>query len=380
MTSKQILIAIVSICIMLLPKIKSDSLSDEEISAPSAILVEQSSGKVLYEKNIHDKKPLASITKVMTLLLVMEAIDNGKISLDDMVTTSEHAASMTGSHIWLKESEQMSVNDLIKATVVVSANDAAVSLAEHVSGTEEAFVEEMNKRANELEMKDTLFKNCNGLDIDGHVSSVYDISIMSRELLKHKEILKYTSIWMDYLRDGKTQLVSTNKLLRTYKGITGLKTGTTSIAKSCMSASATRDGMSLVSVVLASPTTKERFKDSATLLDFGFANYIIFHPSEKAIENPYIKVTHGMQTDVGTFVDINNDILIQKGKEKNIKYMVETTPELQAPIDKGQVVGKLTFLIDEEPIANFDIRTSSSVDKITFGTSFGLLLNKFFSM
>lgn len=380
MTLKRIFIVIILMFTVLLPKIDIRSLSGEDISAPSAILVEQSTGKVLYEKNIHERMPLASITKVMTLLLVMESIDKGKISLNDVVATSEHAASMTGSHIWLKESEQMSVNDLIKATVVVSANDAAVSLAEHVSGTEEAFVEKMNERAKELGMNDTLFKNCNGLDIDGHVSSVYDIAIMSRELLKHKEIFKYTSIWMDYLRDGKTQLVSTNKLLRTYKGITGLKTGTTSIAKSCMSASATRDGLSLVSVVLASPTTKERFKDSTILLDFGFNNYTIIRPSEKAIENPHIKVTHGMETDISTFTDIDKDILVPKSKEKSIKYMVETTPEVQAPVDKGQVLGKLTFLIDEEPIASFNIMASTSVEKITFGASFKLLLNKFFSM
>ena len=247
----------------------------ELISAPSGVLMEASTGKILYEKNPHDKRPCASITKVMTLLLVFEAIDSGKLSLEDTVTTSEHAASMGGSDIWLEPGEEMSADDMIKATVVASANDAAVALAEHISGSEETFVAQMNQRAAQLGMTDTVFKNCNGLDEEGHITSAYDVAVMSRELMKHEKIFDYTSIWLDNLRGGKTQIVNTNKLLKTYNGITGLKTGTTDDAGCCISATATRDGMSLIGVVLGADTGKQRFADAAALLDHGFANYAV---------------------------------------------------------------------------------------------------------
>ncbi len=206
--------------------LKVNALSADSISAPSAVLMESSTGKVLFEKNPHEQRPCASVTKVMTLLLVFEAVDSGKLSLDDEITASEHAAGMGGSDIWLEKGETMSADDMIKATVVVSANDAAVALAEHISGSEDAFVEKMNSRAKELGMNDTVFKNCNGLDEEGHITSAYDVALMSRELTKHEKIFDYTSIWLDNLRGGKTQIVNTNKLLKTYNGITGLKTGT----------------------------------------------------------------------------------------------------------------------------------------------------------
>lgn len=215
-----------------------------------------SEGKVLFEKSSHDVRACASVTKVMTLLLVFEAIDAGKIKMTDVVTASAHAASMGGSDIWLEEGETMTVDEMIKATVVASANDAAVALAELVAGTEDEFVAQMNARAKALGMKETVFKNCNGLDEDGHVTSAYDVALMSRELIKHKDIFNYTSIWMDYLRGGATQIVNTNKLLKTYKGITGLKTGTTSKAGSCISATATRDKLSLISVCLAAQAAR----------------------------------------------------------------------------------------------------------------------------
>ncbi len=245
------------------------------ITAPAGVLMEAQTGKILYENNPHEQRPCASVTKVMTLLLVFEAIDSGKLSLDTTITASEHAASMGGSDIWLEPGETMSADDMIKATVVASANDAAVALAEQVSGSEESFVEQMNNRAKELGMKDTVFKNCNGLDEDGHITSAYDVAVMSRELIKHEKIFDYTSIWIDYLRGGKTQLVNTNKLLKTYKGITGLKTGTTDDAGCCISATATRDGMSLIGVVLGCDNGKQRFADAAALLDYGFANYSV---------------------------------------------------------------------------------------------------------
>ena len=207
------------------PMRAASALSEEEVKAPAAVLMEAQTGRVLYEKNPHEKRPCASITKVMTLLLVMEALDAGKISLTDTVTTSAHAASMGGSDIWLKEGETMSVDDMLKATVVASANDAAVALAEYVAGSEEDFLRQMNEKAQELGMADTTFKNCNGLDEEGHLTSAYDVAVMSRELMKHKKIFDYTMIWIDYVRDGQTQLVNTNKLIKSYKGITGLKTG-----------------------------------------------------------------------------------------------------------------------------------------------------------
>ena len=266
----------ITLCAVLLMSpfvgLKVNALSADSISAPSAVLMESSTGKVLFEKNPHEQRPCASVTKVMTLLLVFEAVDSGKLSLDDEITASEHAAGMGGSDIWLEKGETMSADDMIKATVVVSANDAAVALAEHISGSEDAFVEKMNSRAKELGMNDTVFKNCNGLDEEGHITSAYDVALMSRELTKHEKIFDYTSIWLDNLRGGKTQIVNTNKLLKTYNGITGLKTGTTNDAGCCMSATATRGDVSLISVVLGCKTGKERFADAAALLDYGFAN------------------------------------------------------------------------------------------------------------
>ena len=232
--------------------VAAGALSEEDLTAPSAVLMEASTGKVLFEKNSHEVRACASITKVMTLLLVMEAIDQGRMSLTDTITASEHASSMGGSDIWLEPGETMSADDMVKATVVASANDAAVALAEHLEGTEEAFVQKMNQRAAELGMKDTVFKNCNGLDEEGHVTSAYDVALMSRELIKHEKIFDYTTIWMDTLREGKTQIVNTNKLLKSYNGITGLKTGTTGGAGSCITATAQRDGLSLIGVVLGS--------------------------------------------------------------------------------------------------------------------------------
>ena len=247
-----------------------------EVSAPSALLMEKETGTVLFAKNEHEKLEPASVTKVMTLLLVMEAIDAGQLTYDTIITASAHACSMGGSQIWLRENEQMSVNDMLKAVCVVSANDCAVALAEAVAGSEEAFVERMNARAKELGMNDTTFKNATGLPADGHVTSAYDIALMSRELiLNHPDIRQYTTIWMDTLRDGTSQLVNTNKLIRFYEGATGLKTGSTDSALYCMSATAERDGMELIAVVMKAPTSAQRFEDAKVLLDYGFASYAL---------------------------------------------------------------------------------------------------------
>lgn len=343
------------------------ALSDEEVKAPAAVLMEPETGRVLYEKNGHEVRECASITKVMTLLLVMEAIDGGKIAMTDTVTASEHASSMGGSDIWLAPGETMTVDEMIKATVVASANDAAVALAELVSGTEEAFVEEMNKKAKELGMKETVFKNCNGLDEDGHVTSAYDVALMSRALMQHEKIFDYTSIWIDYLRDGKTQLVNTNKLLKSYKGITGLKTGTTGKAGSCISATAEREGLSLIAVVLGSTTGKERFNAAATLLDYGFANFAMSKP-ELSETLPIVAVTGGMEKEVTVKADIKGQVLVQKGKEKELKSSIELSESVEAPVQKGQVLGKVIYKLGDEKVAEYPITAEKAVDKISFSS------------
>lgn len=356
----------------------AQALSNEEVKAPSAVLMEAQTGKVLYEKNPHEKRACASITKVMTLLLVMEALDSGKISLTDKVSVSQHAASMGGSQIWLKPGETMTVDDLLKATVIASANDCSVVLGEYVAGSEEEFVAQMNQKAKQLKMNDTTFKNCYGLDEDGHVTSAYDVAIMSRELMKHPKIFDYTKTWMDYLRNGKTQLVNTNKLLKTYRGITGLKTGTTNKAGSCISATAVRDGVSLIAVVLGCPDTKTRFSSASTLLDYGFANWSVAQPAiPKEAANP-VEVKNGMQSKVDTAVDSGTSILVPKGKAGAIKYQISMQGGIAAPIKQGQVLGKVTASMNGEVLQEFNIRAKASVEQITFGSAIHLLLRKLF--
>lgn len=373
-----------SVCLLaaLIPALmwpsKAAALTNEEIKAPSAVLMEAQTGKVLFEKNPHEKRPCASITKVMTLLLVMEALDAGKIGLSDIVTASDHAASMGGSDIWLKPGESMTVDNMLKATVIMSANDAAVALAEYVAGSEDEFVAQMNQRAAQLGMKDTTFKNCNGLDEDGHLTSAYDVAVMSRELIKHKKIFDYTKVWMDSVRDGKTQLVNTNKLLKSYRGITGLKTGTTGKAGSCISATAERDGVSLIAVVLGSSNTKDRFSSAGTLLDYGFANWSVTTPQIPKEAGQPVNVTNGMQSTVETTVDSGENILVPKGKAGSLQYEVAVDPEITAPVQKGQILGKVTCKMGGEVMKEFSIRAKNSVEPITFPSVFKLLLRELF--
>ena len=349
------------------------ALADTEVKAPSAVLMESQTGKLLYEKNSHEKRPCASITKVMTLLLVMEALDSGKIKLTDTVTASEHAASMGGSDIWLKPGESMSVDNMLKATVIASANDAAVALAEYVAGSEEEFLQQMNKRAQKLGMKDTTFKNCNGLDEDGHITSAYDVALMSRELCKHKKIYDYSKTWMDSLREGKTQLVNTNKLLKTYKGITGLKTGTTGKAGSCIAATAERDGVKLIAVVLGSANTKERFSSASTLLDSGFANWSVTTPAIPQEALKPVEVLKGMSGTVETTAQADGSILVPKGKANDIQYKITMNDEITAPIKAGQIVGKITYTLGTEVLKEYNICAKSTVAQITFSSAFRLL-------
>ncbi|MBQ8056793.1 MAG: D-alanyl-D-alanine carboxypeptidase [Ruminococcus sp.] len=346
------------------------ALGEDEISSPSAVLMEPTTAKVLFEKNAHEQRACASITKVMTLLLVMEAIDEGKISYDDVVTTSEHAKSMGGSDIWLEVGEQMTVDEMIKATAVASANDAAVALAEHLCGTEDEFVKLMNERAKELGMKNTVFKNCNGLDEEGHITTAYDVALMSVELMKHEDIFNYTTIWLDTLRGGETQIVNTNKLLKSYDGITGLKTGTTGDAGSCISATATRNGMSLCAVVLGASTGTERFKDAATLLDYGFANYEIVSFDATDSKLTEIEVKNGMTKTARLECSGAKNMVVNKGGAENVEQIISVKDFLEAPVKKGQKVGTLSFSLGDEKVASFDIVTTQDVKKITFKAVF----------
>lgn len=355
--------------------ISVNALEETSITAPSAVLMEPETGKVLFEKNAHEIRACASITKVMTLLLVFEAIDSNKLSMDETVTASAHAASMGGSDIWLEEGETMTVDEMIKATVVASANDAAVALAEHLCGTEEEFVAKMNQRAKELGMKDTTFKNCNGLDEEGHLTSAYDVALMSKELIKHKDIFKYTGIWMDYLRDGKTQLVNTNKLLKSYNGITGLKTGTTGDAGSCITATATRGNLSLIGVVLGSTSGKERFTDAATVLDYGFANYSMYTPKSPDGAATDIQVVGGMQGTVKTAVNETTPILIKKGEEKGITEKLNLPESIDAPIKKGDKVGSVEYTLDKKKIAESPITADGDVEQMTFWSVFSVIFS-----
>lgn len=379
---KKRIISLLMVLTMVLPavSVSVNALAEDEITAPSAVLMEPTTKKILFEKNPHEIRACASITKVMTLILTFEAIESGKLDYTDLITTSAHAASMGGSDIWLEEGEQMTVDHMIKAVVVASANDAAVALAEAIYGTEDEFVAKMNEKAKALGMEDTTFKNCNGLDEEGHLTSAYDVALMSAELITHEKIFEYSSIWIDTLRGGETQIVNTNKLLKSYSGITGLKTGTTSQAGSCMSATAERDGMSLVAVVLGCDTGTNRFKDCARLLDFGFANYMVKELTLTGGALNPINVKSGMKPLVAVTCNISKHALLPKSGNTEIESVIEIKDELEAPVKAGDRVGKVSFVYDGSTIDEFDIVTSEDVEKITFKSVWGFLMNKLFSL
>ena len=303
------------------------------LESEAAILMDQGSGQVLFEKDAHKQLRPASVTKVMTILLIMEALDSGKITYDTQIPCSENAASMGGSQIWLDVREELSVNDMLKAICVVSANDCTVAMAEYLAGSQEAFVEQMNQKAKELGMQDTTFKNCHGIDEDGHVTSAYDIALMSRELLtKHPAITKYTTIWMDSLRDGKSGLVNTNKLVRNYPGATGLKTGSTSLALYNLSASATRDGLSLIAVIMRAPNSDTRFKDAKKVLDYGFSNYTYKQLAKEGDKVQQVEVQKGVESTVDAIFEADSGKLLKKGEMKNIEQKIELREPFVAPV------------------------------------------------
>lgn len=343
----------------------------------SAILMEAETGTVLFEINADDALPPASVTKIMTLLLVMEAIERGTLDFDTVLETSTHASKMGGSQIFLKEGERMTVNDLIKSVVISSANDAAVVLAEAVAGNESAFVAAMNRRAAELGMRTAHFENTNGLDdtVERHVLSARDIAIMSRELIRHERILKYSSTWMDSVRDGTFGLTNTNRLIRFYRGATGLKTGSTSKAGFCMSATAERDGVSLIAVIMAAPSRDARNSSAAALLDYGFANYGVYRYPAGAGEN--ISVSGGNIDSVGT-AEEGIALIVKKGREADVTVARDLAESVVAPIAAGDVVGKLTFTLDGQPLGECRITSAETVGRITFGELWRRLLCSFF--
>ena len=334
------------------------------LTCGGAILIEQNSGKVLYDYNMHEKLRPASVTKVMTILLIMEALDSGRISLTDKVPCSQRASSMGGSQIWLDTTEELTVDEMIKAICVVSANDCTVAMAEYLEGSEEAFVEKMNEKAKELGMNDTTFKNCHGIDEDGHITSAYDIAIMSRELLKnHPQITNYTTIYMDSLRGGKSELVNTNKLVRNYEGCTGLKTGSTSLALFNLSASATRNGLSLIAVVMRGETSSKRFEEARKLLDYGFTNYEYKELGKAEDVVGIANIEKGIEGEVEAVLSSDAGVVIKKAKNNNISQNIEIFNNISAPITKGQKVGELTFLLDNEIIDKVDKVYNKDVNK-----------------
>lgn len=326
-----------------------------EVSAPSAILMEADTGKILFEKNAHEMRPPASVTKIMTILLTMEAIDAGKIKYDDMVIGSARAKSMGGSTIFLDEGEALSVRDMLKGMAVASGNDACVAMAEHLAGSVEEFVALMNKRAKELGMNETNFITCNGLDADGHQMSAYDIALMSRELLKHEDVFQFTTIWMDSLRDGKFTLSNTNKLIRFYKGATGLKTGSTSVAKNCISATAKRDGMHLIAVVMGAETSKKRFADASNMLNYGFGAYGVKKVIEKGKPMSEANVKKGMKSKTELVAENDFTYLFKRSEKNEVLPKINAEKDFDAPVEKGKIGGSVEIVSNGEKIGEVNL-------------------------
>ena len=373
------LCAALAVCLIfcLLP-IRANAV-DMQIAGKSALLMDIATGTVLYEQNAHEKLAPASVTKVMTMLLIMEAIDSGKIGWNDTVTTSETAAAKGGSQIYLKVGETMTVSDMVKSIAVSSANDCACAMAEHIAGSEAGFVEKMNQRAKELGMNDTHFVNCTGLDDDAaaaeHLTSAYDIALMSRELMKyHPDIQKYTTIWMDTVRDGAFGLANTNKLIRFYPGATGLKTGFTANAGYCLSATAERDGLGLIAVVMGCTTSQERFAACKQLLDYGFANYALVQPQLQE-ENP-VPVKLGTDTCVKAVPAEDKALLIDKSQRDSVTTQVQLEEQVSAPVSKGQKLGTMTVKAGDQVLAQVSMVAETAVPRLTLGDVFTLILRK----
>lgn len=347
----------------------------------AACLIEQNSGLIIYDYNMHEKLRPASVTKIMSLLLIMEALDSGKIQLTDKIPCTEDAAKMGGSQIWLDVRETLTVEEMLKAICVVSANDCVVAMADYLEGSQDAFVKKMNQKAQELGMNDTTFKNCHGIDEDGHLTSAYDIAIMSRELLmNHPSITKYTTIWMDSLRDGKSSLVNTNKLVRNYNGCTGLKTGSTSIALYNLSASATRNNLSLIAVVLKAPTPAIRFSNAQKLLDYGFSNYTVTSFGKKGDVIKSVEIKKGTTSSIDAILENDAEVLMSNGNNKDVTQEVKLDDTFNAPILEGQKLGEVEFSINGNVVSTVNLVANKSSDKLSFGSIIKFVMNKWFNM
>ena len=335
----------------------------------AACLIEQNSGLIIYDYNMHEKLRPASVTKIMSLLLIMEALDSGKIQLTDKIPCTEDAAKMGGSQIWLDVRETLTVEEMLKAICVVSANDCVVAMADYLEGSQDAFVKKMNQKAQELGMNDTTFKNCHGLDEDDHLTSAYDIALMSRELLtKHPKITEYTTIWTDTLRDGKSSLSNTNKLVRNYNGCTGLKTGSTSIALYNLSASATRNNLSLIAVVLKAPTPAIRFSNAQKLLDYGFSNYTVTSFGKKGDVIKSVEIKKGTTSSIDAILESDAEVLMSNGSSKDITQEIKLDDTFTAPILEGQKLGEVEFSINGNVVSTVNLVANKSSDKLSFGS------------
>lgn len=360
---KRIVIALL-VCALLMPQ--ALAAGPAEVSAKAVVLMDQATGTVIYEEHSEEQLPPASVTKVMTMLLTAEALDSGALNPEDMVTVSAYAASMGGSQVFLEEGEQMCVDELLKAVAVASGNDAAVALAEHIAGSESAFVDRMNEKAKQLGMEHTHFVNCNGLPADGHLTCAYDIALMSRALLSHERIRDYVGIWMDSIRGGSFQLANTNKLIRYYPGATGLKTGSTDAAGYCISATAQRDGLELIAVVLGSETSAKRFNTAKSLLDFGFSQYTLVDAAPAELSCVEVPVTLGEESTVGVKTDGNCLVLVKKEQVEDVAAEITAVESLDAPVECGSTVGSVKIRVDGKVVKTVPLITTSAVEKLDF--------------
>lgn len=372
---KRIISFLSAVIIMMSSVVIAHAQGGPEITAPNAILVEKTTGQVMYEKNPDERMRPASVTKIMTILLIMEAIEKGQFGYTDMVTASAYATSMGGSQVYLKENEQMSVDEMLKCIVVASANDACVAMAEYVAGSVDEFVARMNERAQQLGMTNTTFMNCTGLEAEGHLTTARDISVMSRELLRHEDIKKYTKIWMDSIRNGQFGLTNTNKLIRFYDKATGLKTGFTKESMYCISATAEENGMELIAVIMAAPSSDQRNADAKALLNYGFSKYALYSTDKKELEP--VKVIKGKQETVQPEMHQIMNLIVEKGSEGKIECEINMAPDVMAPVEQGQKLGEAKLTLNGEVLASGDITAKTEVKKAGIFDIFMDIINYF---
>jgi len=351
------------------------------LKSQSAILIDAATGNILFEKNSRERRPIASITKIMSMMLVMEAIENGKLSLDDMVPVSEYAYGFGGSQVYLEPGEEFTVHEMLKAVAIHSANDATVALAEKVAGTENAFVAMMNEKAQELGLTDTYFRDCSGLTTEGHYSTAYDVAVMSREIVnKYPKILEYTKIWHDTFRNGEFSLDNTNKLIRHYPGTIGLKTGYISAAGFCLSAVVQRENLTLISVVLGAPDSNTRFAESIKLLDYGFTNFETIKLDEKNAEAGSIEVKKGVKTSVRGLLADDVTVLLNKGSKQKVEREISLEPSVEAPVQAGQKIGEVVYKLEGQEIAKVDVVAEETIEKASFIKLFFRMILEWFGV